>query len=60
MKQIMKNSQIEIEEIMRIQIAQKLRMKEENIRKANEILNRMLTEHFKNSVVSTTSGIINK
>lgn len=50
----MKNSDKEIAEIMRTQQAQRMRMKEENIRKANDILTRMLAEHSKNQVVSTS------
>lgn len=56
----MKNSTKEIEEIIRadrIQMSQRLRMKEDNIKKANDILKKLFAEASKNEVTSVTRTI---
>ncbi len=54
---IMKISQNEMEEVMRTQNSQRLRMKKENIAKANTLLLRMLADASRNQVVSTTRTV---
>lgn len=56
----MMNSKEEIEELIRterIQMSQRMKMKEENIKKANDILRKLFAEASKNEVTFITRTV---
>lgn len=56
----MMNSKEEIEELIRterIQMSQRMKMKEENIKKANDILRKLFAEASKNEVTRISNSV---